>query len=238
MRLALPRAALAVSFFLLYAPIAGQESFPDLVIQAFGLDQDLVNGVQYSNKYRNARGHPYFLEDKFQNGSVTVEGRKYEDVWLKYDLLSQHVEIEYEDFSGGKSRLITVAARMSAFNFGKYDFRKMTLQGDGELYYQAIRTSSFTCYIHWDKRLVPVHDGAGYTGQFSDPRTDCWLERDGTISRFHDRRSFAMLFGEELQKEIARFLKSEHISFRKSGPEELLHALNGIDQLVNSKYQP
>lgn len=238
MRLAFLRTAFAVSFFLLNAPIAGQESFPDLVSQAFGLDQDLVNGVQYSNKYRNTRGHPYFLEDKFQLGSVSVDGRMYDDVWLKYDLLSQHVEIEYEDYSGGKSRLITVAERMGAFNFGIYNFRKMNLQGEGELYYQAIRTGFFTCYIHWDKRLVPVHDGAGYTGQFSDPRPVCRLEQDGAISPFHDRRSFARLFGEELQKEIIRFLKSEHISFRKNGPEELLHALNGVENILNQAYQP
>ena len=114
MSLDLQRVAVATLIFLVIinAPVCGQKTgaleddlnYSELVGKAYGLDQELVNGVQYFNRYRATLGHPYFLGDMFQMGSATIRGRNYSDVKLKYDLFSQHLEVKYKNYLGEKTR--------------------------------------------------------------------------------------------------------------------------------------
>jgi len=75
MRLDTLKVAIGTNLFFLFATLAGQGTFPDLVENAYGLDQVLVNGIQYSNRYMRSEGNPYFQEDSFKNGSISINGK-------------------------------------------------------------------------------------------------------------------------------------------------------------------
>ncbi|MCD4770596.1 MAG: hypothetical protein K8R35_10575 [Bacteroidales bacterium] len=147
------KVVIGANLFLLFATMAGQGTFPDLVENAYGLDQDLVNGIQNSNRYRSSEGHPYFQQDRFRNGSVSINGNIYQNVQLKYDLFSQSVEIKHEIVSGRNYHYITVSDRMTAFSLGEYEFRRLKIQDEQVRFYQVINTSHFTCFLHWEKNL-------------------------------------------------------------------------------------
>jgi len=46
-------------------------TYTDLVKMGYGLDQDLVNGLQYYNRYIRCKGDPYFQSNHFRKGSIT-----------------------------------------------------------------------------------------------------------------------------------------------------------------------
>ena len=176
MRLDALKVAIGTNLFFLFATLAGQGTFPDLVENAYGLDQDLVNGIQYSNRYMRSEGNPYFQEDSFKNGSVSINGKIYQNVQLKYDLFSQRVEIKHDKILGRNYRYITISDRMEAFSLGAYEFRKLNIQENPERYYQVINTGHFTCLVHWEKKLVPLDNSAIYIDHFTHPRFYYWLE--------------------------------------------------------------
>ena len=235
MRLDALKVAIGTNLFFLFATLAGQGTFPDLVENAYGLDQDLVNGIQYSNRYMRSEGNPYFQEDSFKNGSVSINGKIYQNVQLKYDLFSQRVEIKHDKILGRNYRYITISDRMEAFSLGEYEFRKLNIQETPERYYQVINTGHFTCLVHWEKELVPLDNSAIYIDHFTHPRHYYWLELNGEIIAFNNRRTFARLFPKNMQREILKLFRQRHISFRNVGPDEILRTMKMVENLFNTE---
>jgi len=235
MRLDTLKAVIGANLFFLFATLAGQGTFHDLVENAYGLDQDLVNGIQYSNRYMRSEGNPYFQEDSFKNGSISINGKIYQNVQLKYDLFSQRVEIKHDKILGRNYRYITISDRMEAFNLGAYEFRKLNIQGNPERYYQVINTGHFTCLVHWEKELVPLDNSAIYIDHFTHPRHYYWLELNGEIIAFNNRKTFARLFPKNMQREILKLFRQKHISFRNVGPYEILRTMKMVENLFNTE---
>ncbi len=70
------------------------EDLSGYILHKHSLDQILINGVRYYDKYPNVYGHPFLFEDS-QPGSITLSGKVYEDLLINYDLYSQHLVMEY-----------------------------------------------------------------------------------------------------------------------------------------------
>jgi len=238
MRLDVIKSVAGANLFFLFATLAGQGTFPDLVENAYGLDQDLVNGIQYSNRYIRSEGQPYFLEDSCKNGSVSINGKIYQNVQLKYDLLSQDVEIKHAKISGRNYRYITISDRMEAFSLGEYEFRKLKIQEEPERYYQVISNRHFNCFVHWKKKLIPLDNSVIYIDHFTNPRVYYWLELDGETIAFNNRRAFARLFPGNIQREILKLFRQKHISFRNVGPDKILQTMEMVANLFNNESQP
>jgi hypothetical protein len=237
MRFNLLKATAGVILLFLFTILPGQSTFPDLVENAYGLDQELINGIQYYNRYLLCEGHPYFPEDRFAKGSLTINGKVYQNMRLKYDLLSQDVEIEYETFSGGNNRIFIVSERISAFSMDAYEFRRLKIPGDRESFCQVINTRNFTCYVHWEKKLVRLYNSVTHIYRFTYPECTCWLELGNEIKAFDNRKSFVRLFPVSIQQEIRKLLRRRGVSFRYVSPDEIIRTMHAVDNLVNSKGQ-
>ena len=57
----------------------------------------LLNGRIWHNKYSRAQGDPYFLSDGFLKGSVSFNGRKYDDLDLRYDIFNDELILRTEN---------------------------------------------------------------------------------------------------------------------------------------------
>ncbi len=236
------RVALAtfIGFTLILLPISGQQLnadasqdvFTDLVKSAFGLDQELVNGAQYYNRHPRSMFHPYFSTPAFQMGSVTLRTKIYEEVRIKYDLYYQHLEIGYKNLSGGNNQVISVTDRVEAFSFGVYHFKKLNLEGKADRFYQVIATDHFTCYVFWEKGLVPLSGNTTYTEQFTGEKRTLYLFMDGDLHGFSSRSDFSDYFPEENKKEIKRGLKSSQFKFRTAPPGEIIRMMEVVSSTL------
>jgi len=244
----LQRLAVASLIFLVIvtAPVRGQKTgaleddfnYSELVGKAYGLDQELVNGVQYYNRYRASLGHPYFLGDMFQMGSATIRGRNYSDVKLKYDLFSQHLEVEYQDFSGGEKQIILVTDWVQAFLIGQHQFQKLNLEEDQNKYYQVIKMDCFTCYVHWSKERIPLKGSTTHSGEFAEAKRTLFLEMDRNIKGFKKRKQFVSLFPVERQKQIKRYMKKIGFQIRNATPDEMILHMNAVCNYLNDGGPP
>jgi hypothetical protein len=51
-----------------------------------GTNDVVVNGSKYIPQHYNAQGNPYFLSDSFVEGSLTIDGKKYDQQSLLYNI--------------------------------------------------------------------------------------------------------------------------------------------------------
>ena len=155
----MPKVSLIISIFYAFilADLDGQATFSDLVARTFGTDQELVNGIQFSNHYGRIDGHPYFLDSRFRSGSVYVNNQLYEPVMLRYNLYSQKVEIEYRTIDGNLNQFMSVPELMPSFTMEGYHFRHMEFPGEIPGYYLELSSGEHAGYIGWRKELKLSH---------------------------------------------------------------------------------
>lgn len=232
-----PRSIFLSSIFVLSTismSLYGQESgeyspsgFRNAVLRAYGQDQELVNGMQYYNKHPHSMGHPYLYEGWAHEGSVSLRGKKYINLWLKYDIHAQQVVVEYLTMNGGDNQVILVSDRIDDFSIGEHYFRRMSLEAgqndaeDPDQFYQVIGDERMLLYIGWHKKLVPVSGDSRFSEEFTTPKRDYFLQLDGSIFPFNSRKGFVRLFPKAIQKDMKRLIRINNLQMRSASTNQL-----------------
>lgn len=214
-------------YLLLLWPVvlAGQQTFPLLVDRAFGSDQVLVNGIQFSNQYIRAEGDPYWRDYLHREGAVCINDQWFSrQIWLRYNLYSSRVEIEYISPEGDRNQVITVPEQMSAFIIDGTEFRKMQMGEEEPAYYQVLTSGSLTCYVKWSMEMR----GEGSSDpSFAPAQREYWLDLGdrgpGAVPwiTFHNRKSYLEAFPPEREKELKKLLKQQKYSFKQATIPEM-----------------
>jgi len=227
-------APVAILFlFIVLLPLKAQQDtdsspgFGELVQWAYGQDQELVNGLQYYNRHPRSLGHPYLLEGWVHQGSVSIRGKLYSNIWIKYDIYAQQVEVEYRTMGGADNQVILVSDRVDDFSIGNYFFKKMNLgedldeEQDQEQFYQVIGEGRLVWYIRWEKNLVPLVGDPMFIEEYTSPKRSYLVKLDGSIQPFNNKKGFIKLFPEDVQKDIKRLIKSNQLQIRTASTEQL-----------------
>ena len=217
------------------ASAGASPAFPLLVDRAYGQDQELVNGKQYYDHHPRSLGHPYLLDGFVHQGSVNIRGVTYFNVWLRYDIYNQQVEVEYTTMGGADNQVVLVNDRLKEFSMAQYVFRNLSILGEEKRIYQVIGTERMICYISCEKKLIPRVGDAKFTGQFTPSKRRYLLELDGEISEFQSKRDFVKLFPEEHKKAIKRLVRQNHMQFRIASPEQLNLFLMAASKFLNQE---
>jgi len=215
--------------------LLAQSSFEELVEKAYGSDQTLVNGIQFSNQYIRIEGNPYFMDGRYQFGAVCINERWYDPVRMRYNLYTQKVEIEYLTPEDHMNQLITVPEQMPEFILGGYPFRRMSLGNGNPAYFMVLSTENTECYIGWSMDAV----GGGNTQRRYTPlKRTCWIRHNGSWILFDDRRSYLGAFPAERRKEFKDLLKWKKFHFRLAGTNEWVDLVRTTIRLIEEGGYP
>ncbi len=210
---------------------SGKDSLSGYIQMKYGLDQELFNGFQYYKRFVKYKGDPFFPEDSFYGGSVSIKGVEYDNVQLKYNSYSQYLILEYTDYQGRYNQLRLNNAQIDSFQLGEYSFQKLSLLDEDALFYQVINSGSVSCYIHWAKDIHATSDDLQYTYEYTKPLSTNYVSYQGEIQTFSNRNSFLSIFPESMQAEIKKYFRQQRLSFREVDPGDIHNLLIHIIQL-------
>lgn len=208
------------------------DSLSNYIQIKYGLHQELVSGFQYYVRFPQYKGDPFFPEDVFFDGSVSLRGFRYENIGLKYNCYSQSLILEYTDLLDGYNLLRLNNAHIDSFRLETFRFRKLSFFSEEPKFYQVLSSEHLTCYIHWRKDIQAISNSIQHTHVYTSPQGSYYLEYGGRISTFTNRKSFLSLFPVSLQADIKEYFKRKHFSFRKAGPTDIENLLIFISQLI------
>ena len=197
------------------------DSLSKYVQMKYGLDQGLVSGFQYYARFPQYKGDPFFPEDAFLEGSVSMKGLQYENLHLKYNCFTQGLILEYTDFQDGYNLLRLNNACIDSFRLGKHHFQKLSLGYEEPKFYQVLSSGQVTCYIHWEKGIQSIHNSVQYTYEYTKPQRSYYFNIGDRTHLYVNRKSFLDIFAEAIQAEIKKYIKHQHFSFRNASPEEI-----------------
>jgi len=198
--------------------LAAQSSFEELVDHSFGIDQGLVNGIQFSNQYILIEGNPYFVSEGYNVGSVCINNTWYDYVPMRYNLYTQKVEIQYLSREGHMNQLITVPEKMSAFLLHGYEFRRMQIKKENPSYYMVLSSAETDCFVEW---RINALGGGSSQRRFGPMKRTYWISVDEEYVAFDNRKSYLQAFPSERKKEFKKLVKSRKFYFQMATASEL-----------------
>lgn len=214
---------------------AGKDSLVSYVQQQFGLDQELYNGLLYYKQQVNYKGDPFFPMDSFYGGSVSIGGKEYDQLSLKYSAYSQSLVLEYTDYEGRYNQLELIGTRIDSFRLGAYSFKKLSLLSHEPMYYQEMKAGALTCYIHWRKDIHATSNDLTYSYEYTRSQGRFYIKYQGEIRSFTNRNSYLSVFPESSEQAIKKYFRQQRLSVKKASPEDILDLLIFTSQLTKSK---
>jgi len=202
----------------------------------YGLDQELINGFQYYTRNTQYKGNPYFPDDIFYMGSVTLRDVTYDNVQMRYDIFSQHLILAYTDFQERYNQLILNSIHVDSFYLGIYCYHNLLIAGQEERFYQLIKSGPLSCYIHWKREIhsLDYDYDFKYTHEYSSPTGTYYLRFRDQITPVPNRKSFISIFPESLHRELKKYFKRHHLLFREAGPAEIQNLLNFVSSRLET----
>jgi len=215
--------------------LCGQGDFIEWVDRALGSNQELVNGIQFTNQYIRSEGDPYWISGGFKTGSVCINDHWFEDLQLRYNLFSQKLELGYLTPEGNMNLIITVPENISAFVMEGYLFRRLQIGKEAASYYQEVSWGAITCYIGWSMDLL----GSRSSGtSFSPTYRKYWIKQEDQWISFKNQRSYFRAFPKELKQDLNKLLKQRAYNFQTASLEEMVEMLKASFQLLEERGRP
>ncbi len=217
------------------ATLIGQGGFVEQVDRALGSNQELVNGIQFTNQYIRSEGHPYWINGGFKTGSVCINDYWYEELQLRYNLFSQKLELGYLTPGGSMNLIITVPENISAFVLEGYTFRRLQIGDELPAYFQVVTWGGYTCYVRWSRDLLGNRSSGT---SFSPIARKYWMKQEEEWVSFKDQRTYLKAFPKEFKRDLKRLLRQRQYYFQRASTGEMVALLQASFQLLEERGKP
>jgi hypothetical protein len=202
------------------------------VMDEYGFDQVLVNGILYEDKYWKKTGHQFLLNDQFNLGTLVYREKKYEGVEMKYDIYDQQLILSIIS-NNSIVRFIPQNDFISAFSLGDKFFSRYNFQNEPRYYQVVFETEKLKCLYYWSKEKHYSSD-QNYSGynEFSESEKEKFLTMDGSFKKYMNNKSFTELFPVEIRAHLKGYINQNHINVARSSDEKIKGLLSYCNSLL------
>jgi hypothetical protein len=199
---------------------------PDTILE----NQFLYKGRIWRNLYSMVKGDQFLFSPFFSKGSVTMDGNKFNDIFLRYDIYSDELLAP----ANSKTLIVLNKEMVDSFelyyNNKKYSF--INLQDDStngiKGYCNVLYNGKTALYVKYKKHI----DLLGVDNRF-DLFYQTWklfILKDGVPCLITGRRDFLKLFS-DYKSEIGSFIKKNRLRISKNDPESFVPLVKYVDSI-------
>jgi hypothetical protein len=202
------------------------------VVDEYGFDQVLVNGIFYQDKYWRKIGHQFLLEDQLYNGILVYKGEVYKGVDMKYDIYDQQLIICVKN-NNSAIWIVPPGDFISAFSFGDKSFSKYNFGGVARYYQVVFDKEKLKCLYYWFKQRGESNklNYSGYN-EFTDSEKENFLALDGSLFKYKNNKSFIEIFPVNIKGRVKDYVSNNHINVTKSSDEKMKELLAYCNSLL------
>lgn len=205
-----------------HEPLRGNEQLQD----STWLKQQIRNGRIWENRYGRISGHEYFLTEALCEGRVKVNGREFNNLLLRYDILNDDpVLMVHPDLfiilnseAAGEFTIVCQNREYRFVNFGEAGYYLVMYDGKTKLLRKYVKTVKKQSYDN-------------LYATFIEETTD-YILSGGTFHAVRNRKDVALaLAGREKEKEVRDFIR-RNTPYRIAGnTESLIPVLEYLDSI-------
>jgi len=219
-----------ILFCLFFLQIDSMSSVPGGVAMSDTIElQILNNGRAWRNLYYKIKGDQFLYSPEFLPGSVTIEGRTFNNLKLKYDIYNDELIMITDNGIIIQLNKEMVASFSMIFD-DVYNFKKLEVDTLNSLsgYVNVLYEGNTSLYVKYRKEILIL--AVDNTFDLFNQTSRIYIKKDGVIYRIGSKGEFLNLLKDHKQ-EIHKFLKSNKIHVSKSNPESMAQVIEFYEKL-------
>lgn len=194
-------------------------------------DKRYINGYLYAETFPGTMGHPFFLSEAWYMSELSMDGRPYEGLTLRYDLYRDQVLYNHIHPSG--SYIIVLNKELiDAFVMDGHLFKKLQdpghlSEGMEEGYYELLAEGKASFYVKWQKRLSDP--GPDSRAEFTLIK-EWYILNNGEFRRVNGKSGLIKVL-EDHKKEIKSFISDNRIVINAGKEPEIKRIIDYYNRL-------
>jgi hypothetical protein len=191
----------------------------------------LYNGSDYKEYNQIDDEHPYFISDDWVLGTVEYYGEHFDNVPLLYDISSDLVITE-NYYSSNKMQLVNEL--LKAFTIQEHKFVRLDRNASKNLniktgFYEMLYDGRLKVYSRITKTLQERISVSKIEAEF-DQKTRYFMYKNEVFYEVSSKASVLQVLGDK-KHELKRFVKSNHIRFKKNKKNAIVAMANYYEEL-------
>jgi len=194
------------------------------------LEQFLYNGVEWRPGYPLVTGHQFFLTKEYVTAEITIEGIRFSNVRIRYDICNDDVILLWKNIfpialSMDRIDGFTILHEGTARRFVNFRNGCPAFNGFAEVLYEGSST-----FVARYTKVVSINSSQSSYAQFRE-YTRYYYLINGACSQVRNRGTFLNLMG-EYEPDVRRFIRQNNILISSMSPSGFGAAAAYYDSLV------
>ena len=190
--------------------------------QAYGIDQELINGPLFENSNQDVTGIPYLLNYYTDQGSLIYRGKQYSNQNLRYDLYHQQLLLIYL-FDEVEYKLHLQKEFVTEFKIEDKKFinEAFGTKGDGKFYQVIGEDFPIRILYYWQKGLNNVTVNNPDKKTYSPEQKETFILINNSLESFNGNRSFTRKLASKRKPAIKEYLRKNHMRVKHASDNEM-----------------
>jgi hypothetical protein len=192
--------------------------------------QLLYNGMAWRNLYYKIKGDQFLFSTEFMTGSVTVEGKTFNNLLLKYDIFNDELLAITDhgiilQLNKEMIDLFTMKYQDQIFNFKKLDADSLnSLSG----YVNVLYDGGTSLYVKYKKEILLLAIENKY--DMFNQINRIFVEKNGEIFKVDSKGELLKLL-EDQKHQVRSFIRSNKIRISRKNPDSFKPVIEYYDKL-------
>ena len=200
-------------------------------LQTMGSNSMLFNGVVYEHYWNTVAGHPFFLTDQFQKGTLQYENGIYSDIPLQYDM---HFDLLVSRTFLNDINLQLVSEKIKSFSIRNHIFIRVNADSSNAAFmktgfYEVIHQGMISVLVKRENKIIRSLKTDELAEKFRE-YDSYYLQDEKGFHPVSDESSLISLLADQKQ-EMKKFLKGRNIHFKKDPEMTMVQAVIFYEQL-------
>jgi hypothetical protein len=197
----------------------------------YGTDDVVVNGRKYFPEHYNAKGNPYFLSDKWTEASLFIDGKRYDNQEILYDIDIEKVILKTSIEDSLTIYLVLNNETIEAFYLGqRYFINAKLIKNEFPGFVELLYNGGFSVFSRHQKSFMSEYSRSAPNGFYSGTKSELYILYPGQLDKLPTKKSLLNYFS-EYQKEIKTFMRKQKIKYKKADNIQLNKLFEYCDQL-------
>lgn len=193
-------------------------------------NQLLYNGRVWKNIYYYVAGDQFLFSPEFAPGSVTMRGKPFGNLMLRYDICSDEIMI----ITASDNILQLNKEMVDGFtvSFDNHIHRFIRIDPDSinnrEGYFDVLYDGNTSLLVKYSKKVTRSNEGKRF--ETFVQYNQVYILKDGYMNRITGKKDIYNLFGDS-KKQVRIFMKNNRIRIVKKTPQSYIRVLEYFDSL-------
>lgn len=201
----------------------------------YGNDDRLICGQIYQMQHFRAKGQPYFINDTWQNGRIFIKNNLFENNQIRYNLQSNQLILKARLKNKQIRHILLNNEIIDSLYINNHLFINSSLLEVQEenVFYEKLYVGNFTAYLKHIIEYEKETSQSSLFGKYHKVYYELYLDDSDGFKEISSLKYFLKYF-EEDQKEIKKFIRRNHIRFKKLKDFQLINLLKYCDEISSN----